>query len=75
MLNLCYTQLALYNLIDSAYDSHFCYVPYLLGLFSYSRGFSLVSVSENGIDLQKLYVLCESSILVVYSGSNQYKCD
>ncbi|KAL6712713.1 hypothetical protein ACLMJK_009735 [Lecanora helva] len=52
-------EIDLFSLISSANDSHLSYVPYLHWLFTYHRGLNLVSVSLDGHQLPKIYVLSD----------------
>ena len=44
------------TLIASAADGHLTYLPTLVQTFTYSRNVSLVSISEDGLTLPKIYV-------------------
>ncbi|KAF1990657.1 hypothetical protein K402DRAFT_410136 [Aulographum hederae CBS 113979] len=47
----------LYDLIQSAHDGHFVYVPDTIGsVFNWGRPLSLVSVSEDGVKLPAVFV-------------------
>jgi hypothetical protein len=52
-----------YTLLQKTYDGHVGYTPYLIDMFVYYRNAPLVSVSDNGTDLSKVYFLCMSIIL------------
>lgn len=50
-------ELDIYNLVTSAGDGHFTYLPFLIGKFAFFREVSLVSVSLDGVSLPKVYIL------------------
>ena len=49
------------QIVSSAYDRHLAFSSFLLNLFSFRRKDFLVSVSTDGVQIPKVYVMCESS--------------
>jgi hypothetical protein len=49
-----------WDLLLRSYDGHILYTPFLIGAFSISRNVELVSISTNGTDLPKVYMLGQS---------------
>jgi hypothetical protein len=55
----------IFNLFQQSYEGHLSFTPLLIGSFQFVRHVSLVSVSENGTDLPKVYFLCQYPTLSV----------
>jgi hypothetical protein len=45
------------NLINSAFDGHFSFRPFLPGAFEFATRLPLVSISDDGQALPKVYIL------------------
>ena len=52
----------LFQLAISAHDGHFSILPFLTGLFIWSRPISLISILENATDLPQIFVYCVSGL-------------
>jgi hypothetical protein len=57
----------IYDLFRQAYEGHLVFTPFLVGSFSYDRHVSLVSFSENGTSLPKVYFLCELPLRSIFA--------
>ncbi|KAK1087087.1 hypothetical protein LTR33_001246 [Friedmanniomyces endolithicus] len=65
-------QMDLYNLVVSAYDFHFIWVPDLVSVFSWNRQGALVSLSSDGLSLPDVYDF-RDVVALAASNSSRYQ--
>jgi hypothetical protein len=63
-------QLDIYNVIHSAYDEHFNYLPDIVNVFAWLRSNNLFSVSKDGQALPEVYMDLDIAVLGEYAGKN-----
>ena len=63
-------QLAVYNVVHSAYDEHFNYLPDIVNVFQWLRANNLFSVSKDGQALPEVYMDLDIKVLGEYAGKN-----
>ncbi|KAK3613789.1 hypothetical protein LTR56_027674 [Elasticomyces elasticus] len=63
-------QMDLYNLVNSAYDFHFTWIPDVVAVFSWNRKGGLISVSSDGLSLPDVSRSVDFPALVASSSSS-----
>lgn len=63
-------QVAIYNVIYSAYDQHFNFLPDITQVFAFLRANNLFSVSKDGQALPQVYMDLDIAVIGEYAGKN-----